>query len=180
MPTEAAGLLEKEMSPESVPAGHLLSHNEKRRALRSYWAWDRIAAYIHYCEDVSRPKIDDLNTMLIDLTRAVLKEISLLEVFPQTSEQQEPDDLPLREMARSKIEAKLLPCAHQVHLYAGHGDGEMCAVCDCPIAPPQVLYEVVTELASFYFHLACHAAWQLECNARDDRTLASGFSLSRG
>jgi hypothetical protein len=39
---------ERETSDEMVPAGHLLSRNEKRRALRSYWAWDRIAAYIHY------------------------------------------------------------------------------------------------------------------------------------
>ena len=83
-----------------------------------------------------------------------------------------PDDLSLREMARCKIETRKLPCAHQAHLYAGHGGGEMCAVCDFPIVPRQVLYEVELELASFYFHLACHAAWQLECAARDDSALA--------
>jgi hypothetical protein len=60
----------EEQSPDRtwVPAGHLLSPKEKRRALRSYWAYDRVAAYIHYCEDVSRPKKDELKLTLFELT----------------------------------------------------------------------------------------------------------------
>lgn len=94
---------EKETSDEMVPAGHLLSRNEKRRALRSYWAWDRIAAYIHYCEDISRPNEEELKTTLIDLTRAVLKEISLIEVLPDEGGHQDLDDLPLRFALRALI-----------------------------------------------------------------------------
>lgn len=92
-----------ETSGETVPAGHLLSRNEKRRALRSYWAWDRIAAYIHYCEDISTPNEKELTTTLVDLTRAVLKEISLIEVFPDEGGHQDLDDLPLRFALRALI-----------------------------------------------------------------------------
>jgi hypothetical protein len=102
----------RETSGETVPTGHLLSRNEKRRALRSYWAWDRIAAYIHYCEDISRPNENELKTSLIDLTRAVLKEISLLEVLPDKSDQQELDDLPLRFALRALILKVKLAIAH--------------------------------------------------------------------
>jgi hypothetical protein len=81
-----------------VPPGHLLSPDETVRALRSYWAYDRVAAYIHYCEDASRPGDERLVETLRELTRAVLKEISLLEVAPagKGPDRHEPDDLPLR------------------------------------------------------------------------------------
>jgi hypothetical protein len=98
-------------SHETVPAGHLLSHNEKRRALRSYWAWDRIAAYIHYCEDVSMPSEDELKTTLIDLTRGVLKEISLIEVSSGKAVQ-DPDDLPLRYALKALILKVKIAIAH--------------------------------------------------------------------
>lgn len=103
---------DRNMSDETVPAGHLLSRNEKRRALRSYWAWDRIAAYIHYCEDVSKPDENELKTTLIDLTRAVLKEISLIEVSPGEAGQLDPDDLPLRYALRALILKVKLAIAH--------------------------------------------------------------------
>ncbi|HVP49956.1 MAG TPA: hypothetical protein VMT56_01910, partial [Candidatus Bathyarchaeia archaeon] len=102
-----------EPSDEVVPPGHLLSRNEKRRALRSYWAWDRIAAYIHYCEDISLPENPGLETTLIDLTRAVLKEISLIEVLPDNTETRESDDLPLRFALRALV--------LKVKLAIGHG-----------------------------------------------------------
>jgi hypothetical protein len=104
---------ERETTDEMVPAGHLLSRNEKRRALRSYWAWDRIAAYIHYCEDVSRPNENELKTTLIDLTRAVLKEISLIDVLPDEGGHQDVDDLPLRFALRALV--------LKVKLAVGHG-----------------------------------------------------------
>jgi len=99
-------------SDEVVPAGHLLSRNEKLRALRSYWAWDRIAAYIHYCEDVSTRDEQELKTTLIELTRAVLKEISLVEVLPDDKNPQEVDDLPLRFAVRALILKVKLAIAH--------------------------------------------------------------------
>lgn len=103
---------ERQTSNETVPAGHLLSRNEKRRALRSYWAWDRIAAYIHYCEDISTPNEKELKTTLVDLTRAVLKETSLLEVLPEKSDHQELDDLPLRFALRALILKVKVAIAH--------------------------------------------------------------------
>ncbi len=106
---------EEETSDEAVPAGHLLSRNEKRRALRSYWAWDRIAAYIHYCEDLSRPNEEELKTTLIELTRAVLKEISLMEVVPDKSDRQLLDDLPLRFALRALLLKVKLAIAHGRH-----------------------------------------------------------------
>jgi hypothetical protein len=90
-------------SDETVPPGHQLSRNEKRRALRSYWPWDRIAAYIHYCEDVSQPSKEELTTALIDLTRGVLKEMSLLEVMPEKGSNEAIDDLPLRFAVRALV-----------------------------------------------------------------------------
>lgn len=99
-------------SHEVVPFGHLLSRNEKLRALRSYWAWDRIAAYIHYCEDVSRPTEEELKTTLFELTRAVLKEMSLVEVVPDKRDSQELDDLPLRFALRALILKVKLAIAH--------------------------------------------------------------------
>jgi hypothetical protein len=103
---------ERKTSDEMVPDGHLLSRNEKRRALRSYWAWDRIAAYIHYCEDISRPNEEELKTTLIDLTRAVLKEISLIDVLPDERGHQDADDLPLRFALRALILKVKLAIAH--------------------------------------------------------------------
>lgn len=99
---------------ESVPFGHLMSPLEKRRALRSYWAWDRVAAYIHYCEDVSPADKKDLRTTLLDLVRGVLKEISLLEVLPREADrdQQDMDDLPVRFALRALILKAKLATAH--------------------------------------------------------------------
>lgn len=128
-------------SEESVPAGHLLSSNEKRRALRSYWAWDRIAAYIHYCEDISASGEEELKLALIDLTRAVLKEISLIEVLPDESIKVLPDqnghrdvdDLPLRFALRALI--------LKVKLAIGHG--RYASGDQVPVLPQSVVRDLV-------------------------------------
>lgn len=124
---------ERETSGETVPAGHLLSRNEKRRALRSYWAWDRIAAYIHYCEDISRPNEEEIKTTLVDLTRGVLKEISLVEVLPDEGGYQDLDDLPLRFALRALILKVKLAIA-----YGRYGAGEQ-----DPVLPKPVVRDVI-------------------------------------
>jgi hypothetical protein len=86
-----------------VLPGHLLSLNEKPRALFSYWAWDRIAAYIHYCEDVKQWPEQIAERMLLELTRGVLKEISLLEVSLAPDDATERDDLPIRFALRALV-----------------------------------------------------------------------------
>lgn len=80
---------------------------------------------------------------------------------------QSPDDPDLRSLARDKIASKALPCVADERLWAGHGKGETCAVCDKEIEPRHVLYEIEAgKSGTIQFHLACHAAWRLECSAR--------------
>jgi hypothetical protein len=79
---------------------------------------------------------------------------------------QSPDDPDLRILARNKIDAQALPCISGERLWASHGKGETCAVCDKTIEPRHVLYEVEAGgSTTIQFHLACHAAWVLECSA---------------
>jgi hypothetical protein len=89
-----------EFSPEAVPPGHLLSANEKPRAIRSYWPYDRVAAYIHYCEDVSEPSEKQLRDAIFELTRAVLKELAVIEL---SYDPDGVDELPLRFALRALI-----------------------------------------------------------------------------
>ncbi len=75
----------------------------------------------------------------------------------------QPDDVALRTLARHKIESRVLPCGPAT-LWAGHGDGQACILCGMPIAGRQVIYEVEFRgHPTLCFHIACHAAWQLEC-----------------
>jgi hypothetical protein len=110
-----------------VPSGQLLSHNEKLRALRSFWAYDRVAAYIHYCEDISRPTIHELERTLEELTWAVLKEISLIEVSPGNAGQQALDDLPLRFAVRALILKIKIGIGH-----GSYGSGDQTPVLEKP------------------------------------------------
>ena len=84
----------------------------------------------------------------------------------------------LRDKAARLIEAGKLPSdgAH-LKLWGGQGNGDICIVCGQPITPEQVQYEVEDrrgERTSFYFHMVCHAAWQLECGARNPRQPDAG------
>jgi hypothetical protein len=100
----AAGKAKQKVDPNLVPPRHQLSPNEKLRALRSYWDYDRIAAYIHYCEDVSRPAGKRaIRETLTELTRAVLKEISMVDLSVHAPDGQRADDLPLRFALRALI-----------------------------------------------------------------------------
>jgi hypothetical protein len=77
----------------------------------------------------------------------------------------------LRLIARERIATGMLPCAVKSHIWAGHGSGTLCDLCDKPIRSDEVEYEVEDKageaVETFRFHMVCQAVWQLEC-ARDD------------
>ena len=79
---------------------------------------------------------------------------------------QKPDSELLREQVRTRIASGALPQIAPARLFAGYGDNQTCDVCGRSISLAQILYEVeLTQRAlrkTLYFHLACHAAWQLE------------------
>ena len=73
--------------------------------------------------------------------------------------------LDLRSMARQRIRHGLLPLKFSLVFDAGYGAAASCMVCEQPIELHCVRYEEadVRDGRSLIFHLACHAAWQLEC-----------------
>jgi hypothetical protein len=77
----------------------------------------------------------------------------------------------LRPIARERIAKGRLPHDPPKRMWGGRGTGQLCAVCDKPIQPDEVEFEVEQSLDgtvhTFYFHILCQAVWQLEC-ARDD------------
>lgn len=80
---------------------------------------------------------------------------------------QKPDSELLREQVRTRIASGALPQVAPARLFGGYGTNQTCDVCGQPISPTQIVYEVeLTQGGSkgrtLHFHLACHAAWQLE------------------
>jgi hypothetical protein len=79
---------------------------------------------------------------------------------------QKPDSELLREQVRTRIDSGALPQVAPARLLAGYGENQPCALCGQPITPTQVEYDVElnygAERKTLHFHLACHAAWQLE------------------
>ena len=74
----------------------------------------------------------------------------------------------LRAKVVQRIEDGRLPCAIATHIDAGYGTRAMCNVCDQPIAPDKIEYDVTAPESGrrMHFHFACHAAWQRECALR--------------
>jgi hypothetical protein len=74
------------------------------------------------------------------------------------------------------IEKGRLRCVMASSIDAGYGTGEQCDVCDQPIAPDKIEYDLTDPHSgeSLHFHVACHAAWQRECARRlkDSRSTA--------
>ena len=75
-------------------------------------------------------------------------------------------DLHLRVLRR--IEEGRLPVALSNNIYAGYGQEAQCDLCDQPITPDSVEYEVDDPRGgkSMHFHSACHSEWQQECALR--------------
>lgn len=73
----------------------------------------------------------------------------------------------LRMLARERIADGRLPMVFSYSIEAGHGSGAACCLCDQQIASQHIEYEIKhpREDRRLYFHMACHAIWQLECRA---------------
>lgn len=73
--------------------------------------------------------------------------------------------LNLRSMAGERIRDGRLPVKFSLVVDAVYGAGASCSVCEHPIEQHRVRYEEADAQngESMMFHLACHAAWQLEC-----------------
>jgi hypothetical protein len=80
----------------------------------------------------------------------------------------------LRSMARQRLDDGQLPLVIATTVSAGYGSRKRCALCDSPVEPQHVEYEV----GIMVFHVNCHSVWQLECAARlavkADREESSG------
>ena len=74
----------------------------------------------------------------------------------------------LRSMAGQLIAAGHLPLMIARNVTAGDGSGEHCKLCDQPVGPQRLAYEVsdIRDGALLVFHIICHSAWQHECVRR--------------
>lgn len=50
-------------------------------------------------------------------------------------------------------------------MWGSHGSGAPCSLCEQPIRPEEIEYEVDAgeRAGTLRFHLTCHAVWQAEC-----------------
>jgi len=74
----------------------------------------------------------------------------------------------LRSRAQQCIEDGRLPLMLSTHIYAGDGTGELCELCDRPIAADKIEYDITDPDSgkTLHFHIACHFEWQRECARR--------------
>ena len=72
----------------------------------------------------------------------------------------------LRALVRWRIEGGRLPLMRPDHISGRYGRGYLCCVCDRPIEPTKIEYEVETpdKLRQLNFHFACYVIWQRECS----------------
>ncbi len=74
-------------------------------------------------------------------------------------------ELELRKTALERIERGLLPRQTPRTLWAGHGTGQPCSLCDQAISHAETEYELAEPSPASQtvrLHLRCHAIWQLE------------------
>lgn len=77
------------------------------------------------------------------------------------------DETALRIEAQRRVADGRLPRTAPLYMWAGAGSGARCALCDRPIDPEQVEYELEFNSAPatvYRFHRLCHDAWHLENN----------------
>jgi hypothetical protein len=77
----------------------------------------------------------------------------------------------LRPIARERIASGQLPHETPARMWAGHGTGRPCALCDKPIEKDEIEYEVEHQTESgvqtFHFHIVCQSVCQLEAARAD-------------
>lgn len=83
---------------------------------------------------------------------------------PMPSESRRPGSV-LRKRVRALLDKGGLPLMVSEQIVGGYGAGHVCVACDQPITKTQVEYETADHRDGkrLYFHLDCHAVWQLEC-----------------
>ena len=91
------------------------------------------------------------------------------------------DDHALRRaLAKAAIRARRLPNRRPSRMWGGTGDGTACTVCQMPISPQALGYEVefVDEdrgSAIYQLHMPCYSAWEAECaSVNDGRDATNG------
>lgn len=77
----------------------------------------------------------------------------------------------LRIVARERIAQGQLPCGTTLRMWGGQGTEQPCDLCDKPIRPAEVEYEVEVRdsgaVHTFRFHILCQSMWQAECVRAD-------------
>ena len=80
-----------------------------------------------------------------------------------------PDEAIVREKARSGILAGRIPGHRPERTWGGLGVGAPCAVCEQPVRPDELEFEIEFAhdgdnpgLDKFHVHLRCFAAWEFE------------------
>jgi hypothetical protein len=62
-------------------------------------------------------------------------------------------------LAQERIRSGQLPSNLPSNIWAGHGDGHRCAVCDEVISSDERQYEFVGGQSAYRLHFSCHQAW---------------------
>jgi hypothetical protein len=78
----------------------------------------------------------------------------------------------LRPIARKRLATGQLPRWASLGFGNRFGAGAPCALCDKPIQPEEIEYEIKPIGAAVQIlrlHRACHSAWQLECDRLNRR-----------
>ena len=84
------------------------------------------------------------------------------------------DEQPLRAKAREVLKSGKLPNRRPDRTWGGRGVNAPCSVCDLPVTPQQMEFEIqfardgdAPGLDKFHVHIRCFAAWEFE-RARDN------------
>jgi hypothetical protein len=85
----------------------------------------------------------------------------------------------LVETARERIETGRLPAVSPRRTWGGPGSGAGCALCDLPVTPLEIEFEVEFAPGSvtprvLHFHRQCHGVWDAERRAPPGRALRAG------
>jgi len=79
------------------------------------------------------------------------------------------DEDTLREKARTVIQKGKLPSRRPDRTWGGPGVGAPCAVCDVPVRPTEMEFEIQFArdgdnpgLDKYHVHIRCFAAWEFE------------------
>ncbi|HEX7080772.1 MAG TPA: hypothetical protein VF329_07145 [Gammaproteobacteria bacterium] len=96
------------------------------------------------------------------------------------------DDQNLRDRARQAMRAGALPNRRPSRTWGGPGAGAACTICGTPVAPNEVELEVEFvddvdgTIDKHHMHVRCFAAWEAECQGREDAQSAPSRRVRRG